>query len=84
MDGLRRRLFGLFGCNSSMALLHSAAKNCVQAEQVLKRMKELPVSSSPAAHLIWIREALHERILYDIVVFIGGSKQSVCPRAADK
>ncbi|ETN76325.1 hypothetical protein NECAME_03488 [Necator americanus] len=40
MDGLRRRLLGLFGNRSSLALLHTIAKINVVAEQVLAKTLE--------------------------------------------
>ncbi|VDO92330.1 unnamed protein product [Heligmosomoides polygyrus] len=40
MDGLRRRLLGLFGSRSSLALLHTVAKTNPIAEQVLAKTLE--------------------------------------------
>ncbi|CAI4228871.1 unnamed protein product [Auanema sp. JU1783] len=75
MDGLRRRLLGLFGTQTSLALLHTASKKCPQAERVLKKVNELnPQIPGTNQHLAWIREALHMRILHDIVVYLSSHK----------
>uniref|UniRef100_A0A7E4VSX7 RUN domain-containing protein n=1 Tax=Panagrellus redivivus TaxID=6233 RepID=A0A7E4VSX7_PANRE len=40
LDGLRRRLLGLFGVRTTFALLHSIAKNCGPAANVVKLTSE--------------------------------------------
>lgn len=41
MDGLRRRMLGLFGSRTSLALLHTIAKTSPIAEQVLSKTQEI-------------------------------------------
>ena len=40
LDGLRRRLLGLFGVKTTFALLHCISKNCGPAANVIKRTTE--------------------------------------------
>uniref|UniRef100_A0A1I7XS91 RUN domain-containing protein n=1 Tax=Heterorhabditis bacteriophora TaxID=37862 RepID=A0A1I7XS91_HETBA len=74
MDGLRRRLLGLFGSRSSLALLHTVAKTNAAAELVLAKTLEINEQTGSAHHLIWIREALHMRTLSQIVHHIASAK----------
>ncbi|KAK6742526.1 hypothetical protein RB195_010036 [Necator americanus] len=67
MDGLRRRLLGLFGNRSSLALLHTIAKTNVVAEQVLAKTLETNSETGSTHPLTWIREALHMRVLSQLV-----------------
>ncbi|CAJ0598802.1 unnamed protein product [Cylicocyclus nassatus] len=66
MDGLRRRLLGLFGNRTSLALLHTIAKTNPVAEQVLVKTLERNSETSSSHPLTWIREALHMRVLSQI------------------
>nr|CDJ89035.1 RUN and RabGAP TBC domain containing protein [Haemonchus contortus] len=74
MDGLRRRLLGLFGSRTSLALLHTIAKTNAVAEQVLAKTLEINAQTCSTHPLTWIREALHMRTLSQIVHHI-----TVCP-----
>lgn len=40
LDGLKRRLLGLFGVRTTLALLHSIGKHCRSAANVMKIMNE--------------------------------------------
>ncbi|CAD6194102.1 unnamed protein product [Caenorhabditis auriculariae] len=75
MDGLRRRLLGLFGCRSSLALLHSLAKQNATAENVLSKTLTNNQKHGLAPHLVWIREALHMRALSTIIHHINTAKK---------
>ncbi|KAE9418917.1 hypothetical protein Angca_002346, partial [Angiostrongylus cantonensis] len=68
MDGLRRRMLGLFGSRTSLALLHTIAKTSPIAEQVLSKTQEIISGGYSHQHpsLLWIREALHMRVLSQI------------------
>ncbi|EYC02328.1 hypothetical protein Y032_0100g3236 [Ancylostoma ceylanicum] len=70
MDGLRRRLLGLFGNRTSLALLHTIAKTNAVAEQVLAKTLETNSQTSSTHPLTWIREALHMRVLSQITHYI--------------
>ncbi|KAL6727377.1 hypothetical protein Aduo_009258 [Ancylostoma duodenale] len=70
MDGLRRRLLGLFGNRTSLALLHTIAKTNAVAEQVLAKTLETNSQTSSTHPLTWIREALHMRVLSQIAHYI--------------
>ncbi|CAB3402710.1 unnamed protein product [Caenorhabditis bovis] len=74
MDGLRRRLLGLFGSRSSFALLHSLAKQNATIEKVLSKTLANANSTSISPHLIWIREALHMRLLSTVIEYIASAK----------
>ncbi|KAK5977369.1 RUN domain-containing protein [Trichostrongylus colubriformis] len=58
MDGLRRRLLGLFGSRTSLALLHTVAKTNAVAEQVLAKTLEMNAHASESGFL--------ERLLFDM------------------
>ncbi|PAV62792.1 hypothetical protein WR25_20973 [Diploscapter pachys] len=74
MDGLRRRLLGLFGSRSSIALLHSVAKQHQSAQMVVEKLAQTQYHPRASPHLEWIREALHMRSLSTIIHFINTSK----------
>ncbi|VBB29002.1 unnamed protein product [Acanthocheilonema viteae] len=75
LDGLKRRLLGLFGERSTYALLHNIAKFCPEAATVLTltikaQDDEFISCSSP---YLWIRVALLAKILPAIIGFIHNS-----------
>ncbi|RCN31574.1 hypothetical protein ANCCAN_22635 [Ancylostoma caninum] len=55
MDGLRRRLLGLFGNRTSLALLHTIAKTNAVAEQVLAKTLE-----TNSQYVLFIQRAVLE------------------------
>uniref|UniRef100_A0A914XZG9 RUN domain-containing protein n=1 Tax=Panagrolaimus superbus TaxID=310955 RepID=A0A914XZG9_9BILA len=75
LDGLRRRLLGLFGVKTTFALLHCIAKNCGPAANVIKRTTEHGNAEGSRNTYLWIRVALHERALSSIVDHIFNSPQ---------
>ncbi|VDK58121.1 unnamed protein product [Anisakis simplex] len=84
LDGLRRRLLGLFGSRSTYALLHNISKNCQSAAIVLAKTtvidKDVDEALSP--NFLWIRTALVEKKLPAILDFIHSSLQ--CRRYYEK
>uniref|UniRef100_A0AAF5PQI8 Rab-GAP TBC domain-containing protein n=3 Tax=Wuchereria bancrofti TaxID=6293 RepID=A0AAF5PQI8_WUCBA len=75
LDGLKRRLLGLFGGRSTYALLHNIAKFCPEAATVLTltiRAHDDEIVSCPSSYL-WIRFALLAKILPAIIGFIHNS-----------
>uniref|UniRef100_A0AC34PUH8 Small G protein signaling modulator 1 n=1 Tax=Panagrolaimus sp. JU765 TaxID=591449 RepID=A0AC34PUH8_9BILA len=86
LHGLRRRLLGLFGVRTTLALLHSVAKNCGPAASVIKLISEqsfdTPAIDSSKSGYSWIRVALLEKTLCSIISFIFSSSQ--CRRYYDE
>ncbi|CAI5446177.1 unnamed protein product [Caenorhabditis angaria] len=74
MDGLRRRLLGLFSCRSSLALIQILAKQNATAETILIKTYEFEGQTNIGPHLVWIREALHLRSLSTIIHHISTAK----------
>ncbi|KJH48812.1 hypothetical protein DICVIV_05065 [Dictyocaulus viviparus] len=82
MDGLRRRMLGLFGSRTSLALLHTIAKTSPIAGQVLYKINEMNAgswSTQQQSSITWIREALHMHVLSQIAHHI-----TVCPRFRER
>uniref|UniRef100_A0A1I7XZL9 Rab-GAP TBC domain-containing protein n=1 Tax=Steinernema glaseri TaxID=37863 RepID=A0A1I7XZL9_9BILA len=72
LDGLKRRLLGLFGGRSTFALLHSLSKHCAAGATVLQltQAKQEHLTSQTGAEVLWIRVALQEKVLCVILDFI--------------
>lgn len=75
LDGLKRRLLGLFGARSTYALLHNISKFCTDAAAVLTltiKAQDDEIASCPS-NFLWIRFALVEKKLPAIIGFIHNS-----------
>ncbi|MFH4975860.1 hypothetical protein AB6A40_002569 [Gnathostoma spinigerum] len=83
LDGLRRRLLGLFGRRSTLALLHNISRFCEDAATIFNMLP--PAESTNGTfpqNLVWIRIALKERKLPAIIDHIHTSPQ--CRRYYEK
>ncbi|KAK0416535.1 hypothetical protein QR680_012547 [Steinernema hermaphroditum] len=70
LDGLKRRLLGLFGGRSTFALLHSLSKHCAAGATVLQLTQAKQEQLTTETDVLWIRIALQEKILCVILDFI--------------
>ncbi|KHN86656.1 Small G protein signaling modulator 1 [Toxocara canis] len=84
LDGLKRRLLGLFGSRSTYAFLRTISKHCAAAAAVLAKtiIVDKDEEGAFSQNFLWIRIALVEKKLPAILDFIHSSPQ--CRRYYEK